>query len=276
MGKYKPDLRESLEDMIVKRPSKLKEVKNKILSNEMFFRRIIQKQGTESSVLYYADDVIKDNEIILLEAINLSAESFYNSSDRLKNKKDFVKKVIEKDGALLRLVGEELRGDKEIVLLAIKKSGYPLEYASKELKNDKALVLKAVTLSGQVLSEASNELQDDKDVVLAAVNSDAQAVYNVSERLRNDIDIAKAVANKNIRCFELLGEDIKKDKVFLYSIENIVKSKLYPEDDTKKIHSPFLRKQYEQILELIEAYKEEDLLSAIINKDVKPNKVLKI
>jgi len=72
------------------------------------------------------------------------------------------------------------------------------------------------------LEEAGEAYFDDKDFMLEAVKIDAYCLKYASERLKNNKIIVKA-ATKSERfadyVFEFIGEDIKKDKIFIKKLK---------------------------------------------------------
>lgn len=72
------------------------------------------------------------------------------------------------------------------------------------------------------LEEAGEAYLDDKDFMLEAVKIDAYCLKYASERLKNNKIIVKAAAKSERMAdyvFEFVGEDIKKDKIFIKKIK---------------------------------------------------------
>ena len=65
---------------------------------------------------------------------------------------------------------------------------------------------------------------DDKDFMLEAVKIDAYCLKYASERLKNNKIIVKAAAKSERFAdyvFEFIGEDIKKDEIFIKKLKKI-------------------------------------------------------
>lgn len=87
-----------------------------------------------SFVKYFPNELLDDDEFVY-ELVKERADNFSFASDRLKNDKEFIEKIINLKGRLIKRnvsIGDNRRWSRECILL-----GYTVEnYISDELKND--------------------------------------------------------------------------------------------------------------------------------------------
>jgi hypothetical protein len=130
------------------------------------------------------------------------------ASDRLKNDKEFVLKLIEEWKAdiqiqaqfCLRYASDRLKNDKDVVLAAVKKDGFFLEFASDRLKGDKEVVLAALQTNLHYLTrdpkplffmgESQSKAHVDLHRAFIAMKRDYMRSL-VPQALQDDPDISK-------------------------------------------------------------------------------------
>ena len=106
------------------------------------------------------------------------------ASSHLKHHRDFILKVISKDGQLLKWASDESKG--EVVLQAVSQNWQALRWAPDELKGDREVVLQAASQNWQALQWAFDELKGDREVVLQAASQNWQALRWASDELKRD------------------------------------------------------------------------------------------
>jgi len=100
-------------------------------------------------------------EVIIVDPYKLKY-----ASERLKDDRNFVLKVIRENPWALEYASERLKDDRELVLDAIKLdqlkwgSWSPFSYASERLRNDKEFVLEAININSSIKSYAPSKLYD--------------------------------------------------------------------------------------------------------------------
>lgn len=188
-----------------------------------------------------------DNEEQALYVIrNYKDTEFNNVSERLRNDRNFVLKVMQINGLLLQnladkfkdddeivftavkdnrlafeYASERLRNNKELALLAVKKDGQPLSWIGKELSNDKEIVLTAIDNWGASLGAVGKELCDDKEVIMKAVERVGWNLAYASNRLKDDIEVVKMAIKDDYYNLEYASNRLKNsEEIALYMLEN--------------------------------------------------------
>lgn len=123
---------------------------------------------------------LKDDEEIILEAVEQNEYNLNFASDRIKDNKEVILKVVGLDGDLLEFASDRLKNDKEVVIQAILSdvdSQYPkgLEFASDKIKNELS------RLNLQELKESLEEIKTKNQ------NNMAQGEFNQQEYLENQV-----------------------------------------------------------------------------------------
>lgn len=190
----------------------------------------------------YSDN--EEQALYIIERYNNT--EFCNVSDRLKNDKNFVLKVMQINGLLLKdltdkfkddeeivftavkdnrlafeYASERLRNNRELALLAVKKDGQPLSWIGKELSNDKEIVLTAIDNWGASLGAVGKELCDDKEVIMKAVERVGWNLSYASNRLKDDIEVVKMAIKNDYYNLEYASDRLKNsEEIALYMLEN--------------------------------------------------------
>jgi len=90
------------------------------------------------------------------QSTNQNGSLLEYADESLKRDKEIVMEAVKDYGLALGWADNSLKRDKEIVLAAVKQGGYSLEYADESLKRDKEFVLEAVKENGQSLRYADD------------------------------------------------------------------------------------------------------------------------
>lgn len=141
------------------------------------------------------------NTLKLLERINPPRNLI---AGPLKHSRKLLQHAHQKDAEYISIASDRLKDDRNFILKMIKEwtprpftspnKCCAFRYASDRLKNDKDVVLAAVSKDGHSLAFASDKQKGDKDVVLAALLSDLRLINMtelVPQALRNDPLIKK-------------------------------------------------------------------------------------
>jgi hypothetical protein len=87
------------------------------------------------------DNLLDDEDVMSQICCAYHPRSFKYASERLKNDRSFVVRVLSVDGLQLEHVGCNLKSDKSIVFLAVFTDSYSLKYAADELKFDRDILI---------------------------------------------------------------------------------------------------------------------------------------
>lgn len=189
----------------------------------------------------YASPELRDDEELAQLSLRINTGAFQYLSQRLRDKKDFVRDVVKKSGHELSFASSALKDDPEIVKIAaiqypnilsqlapkfreddefmrqiIEVNGDAITVASTKLKDDKNLAIKSflTTKSVSILQSLSERLRDDEDVVEAAVRANQAYLSYASKRIRGDKKLALkliALCSYPHMCVNSLSEDLQKD-----------------------------------------------------------------
>lgn len=166
--------------------------------------------------LKYASYEMHDNEEIVLMASDKINYAFDFATDRLKNNKEFIKKILVKNGRALQYLSAKYQDDKELVLLAIQDND-SLQYVSKRLKNDQEVIKACFNVHNNhsVLRDIGVHLKADIDFMLPFLKIEPKSFIYCSEEIRKNREIVEMVLAKNGEVYSAIGRDLKNDKKLL-------------------------------------------------------------
>ena len=145
------------------------------------------------------DDKILDNEDFFFHTVIKYTDVLKYASDRLKNDKDFIMRIVAFDGYALGGVPEKYREDEKVIFEAINPNhsqddSDAIQFVSDRLWEDKKFMLKALKYNLSILHFINDKFKDDEDVILFAAKQDAEyAFQNASIRLKNDKSFFKKI-----------------------------------------------------------------------------------
>jgi hypothetical protein len=193
-------------------------------NDKKFILWSIRKCRDVKEIVKYFPMRFRNDEEIMLEAIEYDNEVFKHLGSKLKYNKEFIKKAIklnphiikylprkiftfsEYEALTLEAVKEDCEGvpaiidnkfkiDKNLALKVVKRCGEFLEYVSNELKADKEIVLEAVKNFPYMFYEADEKLKDDKEIALIVIKNNPYLFDEISDRLKIDDDVLSAFFN---------------------------------------------------------------------------------
>ncbi|KAG2379167.1 hypothetical protein C9374_007805 [Naegleria lovaniensis] len=106
---------------------------------------------------------------------------------------EFMKEIVQVNGAALQYASYEIKKDKEIALLAVKQNYNAFEYVSENLKKDRDVIEQAVKKGG--LQYGTSDMKDSKELVLQAIGENMHAFEYASQRLKQDEDVVLAAVS---------------------------------------------------------------------------------
>ena len=136
--------------------------------------------------------------------------TFTNANPILRDIKELVLIVVQKDGWLLKHISLRLKDDEEVVRSAFQHDGRVLEYASLRLRKKKEVVLAAVQQNCNALVHADSELKDNEELIFAAVQQSWQALAFASARLRYNKKIVREAVQQNVKTLKYLHPSFQK------------------------------------------------------------------
>lgn len=151
----------------------------------------------------------------------------------------------------------EYQTNKVFGLEAVKGDNIALRYLSENLQDDKEVVLEAIKRSGTAIAYASERLRNDKEVAFAAVKNNGVAIFYLEAILREDLMLGVVAVEDNIQVLDLIEDEIKLSKDFLYKIKDVLEKN---KDERKEEY------------ELLKKFEREEYLTINL-KDEKTNKI---
>jgi len=225
----------------------------------------------DSSALEYASEKLKNDKEFILQAIEKNRDCFLFAGDELKNDKGFMLQLIKQDSLYLLYASDELKNNEEVVLNAIYNNAMSLLFASDELKDNKKIVLKAIGQIPWTLAFASENLKNDKEIILKAIEKDWLTLVYASDELKNDKEIVWKAIEKNGLTLAYASIELRNNKEFmLQAIKKDGICLIFANDE--------LRKNKEWILEVLQKIgniSEKSLDEIIANKKIMMNIVSK-
>jgi hypothetical protein len=140
---------------------KFKSITYIITDREKMLEAIKNDGGYE---LQYADDTLKADREVVLEAVREFGYALNDADDTLKADREVVLEAVKNDGSALQYADDTLKADREVVLEAVKNDCRALLYTNDSLRADREVVLEAVKNYGLALQWASKELKKDPEL----------------------------------------------------------------------------------------------------------------
>jgi hypothetical protein len=173
----------------------------------------------------FASERIKDDEKFFSKALKVSRGDLIQfASDRIRNDKKCATKAIKSSWTSYNLIGDELKGDRELLELALDSNSNifsndtPLETCAEIFKSDKEIVKRAVKNWAFALRCASDELRNDRELVMMAVSDIGGALEYASDNLKNDKEIVLKAVSLDPDALEYASGKMKKDKDVLKAV----------------------------------------------------------
>lgn len=137
--------------------------------------------------LEWAAPALRNNEeIIKLAESKSPLAALKGAGTAFRHDKEFVERILQKDGLALRVAGMEWRDDENAVQLAVEQNGLALQYASPRLRKNRKLVRLAVRNNGLALRFAYQAFKNDRKIVEIAVRNNGAALEIASSSLQKD------------------------------------------------------------------------------------------
>ncbi len=174
-----------------------------------------------------------------------------DAQEEIKSNKEIILQAVKSSGLNIEYASESLKNDREIVMAAVQNNGRSLNYVLKEFGSDREVVLEALGNDGSIIRELSYGMKKDREIVMKAIKNDGSALKFASESLKNDREIALFSVNCVGSNLMYLNDDFRRDdEIILLSLKSKLNGYFYP-------HFNFLPKY---------KIKNKELLSAILKR----------
>lgn len=210
-----------IEDLIKNKVNIFPFIKNK---NKLFFLSL--ENNMDENYKFLSNDLKEDSEILdkLLSVKIGNKNWFINATQKLKENKELILRVVEQNGWSIQYISKNLKKDIEIANKAIEKDARAFQYLDESLRNNKELAIKTVKKNPHMLSDCSKSLKNDKEVVWEAVNNNEYAFNNASK------EILKTYKHDPQFFLKLVGIELNNKK-----INEKIKEKVNLKDINKQI-----------------------------------------
>lgn len=225
-------------------------------------KQVIKTMQIYGDYLEYAPEEIKDDEIVVLEAIKSYPYAIKYSSQRLRSNKKFVMQASQ-IGYTLEYVSEKLRDNKRIVLNSVKLNGNSLKYASDRLKNNKKIVLEAIKYDGAIIEFASERLRNNKKIALKAIKNNYYGFQYLSNKLKTNKPFLLNAVKIDGNIITLVPSEVFDNSEEINLIIDIALKNVDKDIEKYKYDYPNI----ETIKSIIERKKHEYMLNKSLKKD---------
>jgi hypothetical protein len=178
-------------------------------------RQALSKNG---ALLERMSDRYKDDEELVLAAVEQYPEAYRHASDRLKKYPDIVA-IVVKDHDFL-LLEHQTRGDHDSpdewlqnfrhAWQHIKEGETSLNGLPENFKDHRGILLEAIRVNGGIFGGVPEKFKRNSAFVLEAIRINSNAIHHMEDSLKQNTDIAVEIARHNI---ELLPQDHSVRKV---------------------------------------------------------------
>lgn len=181
-----------------------------------------------------------DREIVW-KACENNCNSFQYACHELKENSQFILNIIGFDfdkAQFFKHISPILKNDREFLFKLLNKNEFTYRFFSNEFRNDKLLTLNALKINPYLFRFCSKELQKDKDIVNEAANFHGNfAIFNSCHKDDQSLfykAINKITHDHECRLLQYASPAIKKNKKLILHAVSIHKNFLFFADDSLK------------------------------------------
>jgi len=185
-----------------------------ILDREEFPAGIYNLNQAEV-LLKLIDPILRDDEDIVLKAVQKNPKTLRLASQRLKNNSNIVSVAVSRNLVAFEYADPSLKKDREFILRAVSQNGDALEYADPSLKKDRDFILQAVSRNLVAFEYADPSLKKDREFILRAVSQNGDALQYADPILKADEEIVLVAVSKDGHALEHADPSLKKDREFI-------------------------------------------------------------
>lgn len=233
--------------------------------DKKFFLDIVDMNGL---FIKYADKSLKEDEEVVLKALNENPFSLEFVDQKFLGDKDLALKIIRKCGVCLKYFTENLKKDREICLEAIKNSSGAIIHVHKDLLSKKEFIKEAIALCPRIIKycpidiasdtsflvelmkkgykiffDIPQKVKEDKEIIIQTLIN--RQIISIPESLLNDLETAKHAINLDPKYYLKFSQDIQENEEICYLVVSKDGSYIYkiPSIYSEKKH--FVRKAIE-------------------------------
>ncbi len=234
------------------------------------YAEVYEEIGTAKKLL---NKTLRNDKQFILDLVQRNTRGWYIASEHLQQDKEIFFATVKRYGLFLSKASDEIKKDKKIVLAAVKSAGMALKLASNDIKNDQSVVLAAsIQSAGYALKFASKQIQINKKLITQLINK-------LEPSCLNSMILFFTRADKNdINDVLLAIRDRMKDKryrkkfklTYRKTLPNEIKDKLSfdllstPEEMSDYMHVLFDTKRYNKLEPISKGRYETSIFSKIM------------
>ncbi len=194
-------------------------------------RKLLQSKGVD---LYAtAQDFDKTLSAYMQDRFGSGKANTDLIPEKMWQDREFVLRAVHYSGSTLQFADPKLRNDPEIVLAAVKSDGLALEHAGGKLKSNPEIVKEAIKNNYMALEFASPEFKSDPKLILSMIKTAAgdptvagtsfprEILEMADPKVRKDPTLMLEAGKIDPTVFELIHEDLGKDKKFVMAMVNV-------------------------------------------------------
>eukprot|EP00439_Symbiodinium_sp_Y106_P072797 s2273_g13.t1 len=172
-----------------------------------------RRVGAQPGALEEAPDVIRDDFVVVLEAVRCRGEALQFASEQLRKDRTLVQAAVRQSGAALLYASEELRRDGGWVLeLGRNSPGALVAALEGPLATDRAFLVGAVALHPMLLSRLGEEIRSDRDFLLEVLSQRGGALAAFPEEARADKEMVMTAVKRFGGALESASEELREDR----------------------------------------------------------------
>jgi hypothetical protein len=130
----------------------------------------------------------------------IDAIPFKYIDKKLRDSRDFILEIIQKNGNILNYLSDTMKNDTDIVKLAVSNTGNALKYANIRFKSDRNIVKQAIETFGFALILANKIFQQDIQLVNAAISQNPVIYYYLNKKAKMVESTIRHFMSKVTKC----------------------------------------------------------------------------
>ena len=198
-----------------------KHVSEQLKDDEDVVLAMMSSDQAQDWHLDYASERLKQDKEFIIKVVKVKPGAFCWASESIRNDIEVLKAVVNTyEDFLPQCPGSKLKEDFESII-DLEEGGIRISrYIDKELLNTRSFLDKVLPLDGSLLSVANQEFQGDKELAFKAVSSYGRALFDLSEELQNDPEFVLAAVKSDGIVLKDLKDKFKNDpRIVLAAVE---------------------------------------------------------
>lgn len=180
---------------------------------------IFAHEDSASDYLRACSDRLRDKKEFVRDVIEFSPKAYGLASDTVRSDIDIAKLAIGKRAILFPQVPEKLRGEKDLVRIVAAHAPHSMGYAAEALAQDESFILELIEINPEILSAASyirNNCSANRSIMLTAIAHNKDLFLWADAELQNDSDFIRECAKMGVNeAWKNIGDELADDESFV-------------------------------------------------------------